>query len=112
MPDPEPLLRNLARCGMEAMAGARDLEQMARWVSDAAYKHLLTRVVMAARAREVLGRTARRPNLATGKVIVSEPRAGIVEAVVIVHEPGRTRAVAIRLEAVGARWRASAINIL
>jgi len=112
MPDPVPLLRNLARCAMEAMAGARDLEQLARWVSDAAYKHLLSRVVMAARARDVIGQKARRPTLATGTVIVSEPEAGILEAVVIVHDPVRTRAVAIRLEAVGARWRASAINIL
>jgi hypothetical protein len=34
LPDPVPLLQNLTRCVIEILAGARELEQIARWVSD------------------------------------------------------------------------------
>jgi hypothetical protein len=43
---------------------------------------------------------------------VNEPRDGVVEAVVIVHGRARTRAVALRLEGLDNRWRATAINVL
>ena len=32
LPDPRPLLENLTRCVVEILAGARELEQIARWV--------------------------------------------------------------------------------
>ena len=51
LPDPVPLLRNLARCVIEILAGARELEQIARWVSDDVHAHLLKRVVISSRAR-------------------------------------------------------------
>jgi hypothetical protein len=41
LPDPRPLVENLTRCVIEILAGARDLEQIARWVSDDVYRHLL-----------------------------------------------------------------------
>jgi len=34
LPDPAPLIENLTRCVIEVLAGARDLEQIARWVTD------------------------------------------------------------------------------
>ena len=40
-PTPSPLLENLTRCVIEILAGARDLEQIARWVTDDVYRHLL-----------------------------------------------------------------------
>jgi hypothetical protein len=33
LPNPEPLLENLTRCVIEILAGARDLEQISRWVT-------------------------------------------------------------------------------
>ena len=36
----------------------------------------------------------------------------VIEAVVVVAGPGRTRAVAIRLEGFDSRWRASSLAIL
>ena len=42
----------------------------------------------------------------------SQPADGIVEAVVIVAGPGRTRAVAIRLEGLDRRWRATSFAVL
>ena len=55
LPDPEPMLRNLTHCVIEVLAGARDLEQLARWVTDDVYRNLSKRVVLAARARRVEG---------------------------------------------------------
>ncbi len=34
LPGPVPLLENLTRCVIEILAGARDLEQISRWVTD------------------------------------------------------------------------------
>jgi len=112
LPDPEQLLRNLTHCVIEALAGARDLEQLARWVTDDVYRNLSKRVVLAARARRVKGQSAQRPAFSLGRVHLCEPADGIVEAVVIVHQRARSRAVAIRLEGLDQRWRASAIGVL
>ncbi|MCU1635092.1 MAG: 3-hydroxyacyl-CoA dehydrogenase [Cryobacterium sp.] len=112
LPDPEPLLINLTRCVIEVLAGARELDQLARWVSDDVYRHLLKRVVLSARARAVKGQPAQRPTFVIGRIMISEPRDGVVEAVVIVHTRARARAVAIRLEGMDSRWRASAVNVL
>jgi hypothetical protein len=34
LPNPEPLIENLTRCVIEILAGARELEQIARWVTE------------------------------------------------------------------------------
>ncbi len=112
LPDATPLLENLTRCVIEILAGARELEQIARWVSDDVYRHLLKRVVIASRARQITGGTVRRPHLVVGEPRISEPKDGVIEAVVVVHQRTRSRAVAIRLEGWDGRWRASAINVL
>ncbi|MGN6326491.1 Rv3235 family protein [Pseudolysinimonas sp.] len=112
LPDPAPLLENLTRCVVEILAGARDLEQIARWVSDDVYRVLLKRVVLAARARHAKGQAPQRPAFTLGSVRVCEPRDGVVEAVVVVHNRARSRAVAIRLEGLDRRWRATAISVL
>ncbi|HEY0259380.1 MAG TPA: Rv3235 family protein [Lacisediminihabitans sp.] len=112
LPDPRPLLENLTRCVVEILAGARDLEQIARWVSDDVYNNLLKRVAISARARQARGRPVTRPTFSIGSTSVFEPRDGVVEAVVIVRGRARTRAVALRLEGLDSRWRATAINVL
>lgn len=112
LPNPEPLLENLTRCVIEILAGARDLEQISRWVTDDVYRHLLKRVVLSARARQARGQPVARPTFSIGSTTVCIPRDGVVEAVVIVAGRARTRAVAIRLEGLDERWRATAINVL
>jgi hypothetical protein len=112
LPDPEPVLRNLTRCVIEALAGARDLEQLARWVNDDVYRNLSKRAVLAARARRVKGQAPQRPAFSLGRVHVSEPADGVIEGVVMVHQRARSRVVAIRLEGFDQRWRASAISVL
>ncbi|HLP22536.1 MAG TPA: Rv3235 family protein [Microbacteriaceae bacterium] len=112
LPNPEPLLVNLTRCVVEILAGARDLEQIARWVSDEVFRHLLKRVILAERSRRVRGETVVRPSFSIGNVRIFEPRDGAIEAVIMVHSRVRTRAVAIRLEGLDKRWRATAISVL
>lgn len=112
LPDPRPLVENLTRCVIEVLAGARELEQIARWVTDDVYSTLLKRQVISARARAARGRPVVRPAFALGSTIICEPRDGIIEAVVVVNSRARSRAVAIRLEGLDRRWRASAIHVL
>jgi Family of unknown function (DUF6459) len=112
LPNPQPLLENLTRCVIEILAGARDLEQIARWVTDDVYRHLLKRVVLSTRARQARGQKATRPAFSIGSTVLCETRDGVVEAVIVVHGRARSRAVAIRLEGLDARWRATAINVL
>ncbi|WP_244255813.1 Rv3235 family protein [Rathayibacter sp. VKM Ac-2760] len=112
LPDPEPILHCLTLLVVEVLGGSREIDQLARWLSDDVYRHLQKRVVMAARARSAKGRSTQRIPFTVGRVVITEPRDGIVEAVVLVHNRVRTRAVAIRLEGTDARWRATAINVL
>ncbi|WP_183086546.1 Rv3235 family protein [Mycetocola zhadangensis] len=112
LPPPEPLLENLTRCVMEVLRGARDIDQLGRWISEDVYKHLLKRQLISARARQVKGVPATRPVLVIGRITTSSPRDGVVEAVVMVYEKPRARAVAIRLEGVDRRWRATSIGVL
>ena len=97
---------------IEILAGARELEQIARWVSDDVYRHLLKRVVISSRARAAKGEQARRPAFTIGSITVTQPRDGVVEAVIVVRGRARARAVALRLEGLDRRWRATAINVL
>ena len=112
LPDPRPLIENLTRCVIEILAGARELDQIARWLNDDVYRHLLKRVVLSSRARQAKGAAALRPSFAIGSVIVCEPRDGVVEASVVVRGRARVRAVALRLEGLDRRWRATAIHVL
>lgn len=112
LPDPRPLVENLTRCVIEILAGARELEQVARWVTDDVYRTLLARATISARARAARGAPTIRPTFSVGAPRLTEPSDGVVEAVVIVTSRARARAVAIRLEGLDRRWRASAISVL
>ncbi|WP_101846460.1 Rv3235 family protein [Zhihengliuella sp. ISTPL4] len=112
LPDPAPLIRSLTQGALEALAGVREVDQLARWFSEEAYRSVVTRANLAARARSARGVTPTRPTFVIRAVRVTHPRDGIVEAVVVVAGPGRTRAVAIRLEGLDRRWRATSLAIL
>jgi hypothetical protein len=112
LPDPRPLLVNLTSCVLEVIAGARDLEQLMRWVTQDVYDSLLRRVAVSTVARSVTGQPVHRPQLVVRRIRVSEPCDGVVEAVVVVQTPARVRSIAIRLEGMDHRWRASAISVL
>lgn len=110
--DPEPFLRNLTRGILEVFAGVREVDQLARWLTEDAYRKLVTRSNLAARARSARGVPARRPVHAILSLRHSSPADGVIEAVVIVQGPARTRAVAIRIEGMDGRWRATSLALL
>lgn len=112
LPDPIPLLRSLTNGALEVLAGVREVDQLARWLSEDAFRALATRANLSARARSARGIAPARPNFQILSIRVAEPVDGIVEAVVIVAGPGRTRAVAVRLEGLDRRWRASSFAVL
>lgn len=112
LPDPEPLLRALTQGVLEALAGVREVDQLARWFSEDAYRTLVSRANLSARARSARGVAPTRPTFAILSIRVTEPADGIIEAVVVVAGPGRTRAVAIRLEGLDRRWRATSLAVL
>lgn len=112
LPDPEPLIGNLALCVVEAMAGVRDIEQVARWVTADVFRALMVRVQHAARARTARRRSARRPNVHVQLTTLQSPAEGTIEAVVVMDVGPRVLAIAIRLEGFDRRWRATSLNIL
>jgi Family of unknown function (DUF6459) len=112
LPDPEPLLKNLSVGVLEVLSGAREVEQLARWMTEDAYRKLTVRASLAARARSARGVPATRPSYALLSVRHSSPAESVVEAVIIVAGPARTRAIAIRLEGMDRRWRATSLALL
>lgn len=112
LPAPEPLVRNLTHGVLEVLAGIREVDQLARWLTEDAFRALVTRANLATRARSARGVAARRPVHAILSTRLASPADGVVEAVVIVAGPARTRAVAIRLEGWDRRWRATSLAIL
>lgn len=112
LPSPEPFLRNLTLGVLEVFAGVREVDQLARWLTEEPYRKLVTRANLAARARSARGMPAKRPVHAILSVHESSPADGIVEAVVVVRGPARTRALAVRLEGMDGRWRATSLALL
>ncbi|WP_460799664.1 Rv3235 family protein [Microbacterium sp. GXF0217] len=112
LPDPEPLLRSLTQGALEVFAGVREVDQLARWFSEDAYNKLVIRANLAARARSARDVPPSRPVFEILSVRRTAPADGVVEAVVVVAGPGRTRAVAIRLEGLDRRWRATSLAVL
>jgi hypothetical protein len=112
LPEPEPLLANLTRGVLEVLAGVREVEQLARWFTEDAFRVLVTRANLATRARSARGVPAARPVHQILTIRHCSPSDGVVEAVVIVAGPARTRAVAVRLEGMDGRWRTTSLALL
>ena len=112
LPAPEPLVRNLTIGVLEVLAGVREVEQLARWLGEDAFRALVTRANLSARARSARGVPAARPVHRIMRIRHTSPDDGIIEAVVVVAGPARTRAVALRLEGWDGRWRATSLALL
>lgn len=112
LPAPEPLLKNLTIGVLEALAGVREVDQLARWFGEDAFRALITRANLSARARSARGVAPARPVHHILSTRHSSPADGVIEGVVIVAGPARTRAVALRLEGWDGRWRATSLALL
>ncbi|GGA65011.1 hypothetical protein GCM10011490_14550 [Pseudoclavibacter endophyticus] len=107
----EALATNVARCALEAIAGTRDLDQLARWVTPGVYRALLTRVQHAERARRARRRAVSRAHVRV-RAVTAQHDVGATEATVVVELGPRVRAVCVRLEPEASRWRASSVSVL
>ena len=112
LPDPGALQQNLTIGVLEVLAGVREVDQLARWLDEDAYRALVTRANLTARARSARGVPAARPSHRILSIHCTSPADGVVEGVVISAGPARTRAVAIRLEGWDGRWRATSLALL
>ena len=81
-------------------------------MTEGVYKHMLRRAILAARGRAARRQGLTRPVLQIADKRICSPADGVVEATVILHGLARTRAVAIRLEGIDSRWRATALHVL
>ncbi|MCT2041944.1 Rv3235 family protein [Pseudoclavibacter alba] len=112
LPNPEPLAGNLGRSIIEVLAGVRDIDNLARWLSDEVYRHLLARTQYESRARRARRLVIRRPNVRHLGTRVQQLTPGIAECVVLLDMGTRVRAVALRLEWQSDRWRATSFHVL
>ncbi len=112
VPDPADTARALGLCVVEILTGGREVDSIARWVTEDVQRHLLQRAALAARARSVARRSRARPLVQVGSVRICEPAPGVAEAAVVVHTRSHARAVALRLELRQGRWRATAVGVL
>ena len=110
--DPAPLIERLSRCVVEVLLGVRSPEQLARWLDEPTYSTLLSRTMSAQRMRQA---TKRRPptRLDLSVQRVRHSRIGdAIEATAIITTSARGRAVAMRLEPIGSRLRATSLVVL
>lgn len=112
LPDPAVLVENLALGVVEVLGGVRDLEQLGRWLTEPVYKLLLRRSVLAARGRSARRQPPARPKVRIASRRITSPADGVVEATVVLTGAARSRAIAVRLEGIDGRWRATALHVL
>jgi hypothetical protein len=88
---------------VEALSGTRPLTQLTRWVTADIFEQLNARVP--ARPPSTRQRATIRSNR------VSQVSAHTAEVSVVVHDGGRVRAAAVRLQVHRTRWRATVLQI-
>jgi len=111
LPDPGRWVSQLARAIAEVSVGERPPTQLTRWVSRTELSKLSLRATYVARhpsARAQRGVTRMRT---VRSVRVCPVAPGIVETSAVLVGTDRAQAIAIRLEAVGGRWLATAIEM-
>ena len=111
---PGPEIRHIAAIAVhafEALAGMRPVAQLGNAVTWRLATQL-GRVRAARMERRSLTRDARHSTPRLGRVLTSRPTPHAVEAAVVLHTNRRTHAVAMRLEWIDDRWRATELTVL
>lgn len=112
LPPPDTFAEQIVHAVLEVLAGVREVDQLARWLSGDVYSAVVARANLTARARSARGIPALRTTHAIRNVRVSSPADHVVEATVTVATRIRTRAVALRLEGLDGRWRVTSLGVL
>lgn len=109
LPEPAGACTALVQAIVEVLGGSRPSTQLARWLTADVYAGLQRRAGLAARLRRGAAPAFR--HAVVRRVRVCEPRDGVAEACAVIIDGERVRAVALRLEGVDGRWRATAVEI-
>lgn len=110
--NPKEVLGRIATQVSEVISGVRSVEQLAPVLNEHVYESL--RIRASARARERL-KSGKKPVIRPSRVIrvhYQMPVSGVIESVVVISNRDRSRAVAIRMEGIHNRWRATNIGFL
>lgn len=112
IPDPtDRFVRALATHAFEVVEGLRSISQLGTSVSVGAARQLaLQRTAM--REKRHLYRDARQCAASPGRMHLCRPLQHVAEASVVLHTERRSYAVALRLEWVRGRWRASEVHVM
>lgn len=110
--DPKASLEAIATSVIEVMAGVRPVDLLARYLTDEVFVRLRSRASRAAAKRASSGSKVLIPSISIANMLIESPAPGVVESVVLVRFPQRTRAVTIRLEGINRCWRATAISVI
>jgi len=108
LPDPRPMTRRLTQAIAEVLAGARPAAQLARYATLDVLDHLERSTGRLGQLGPVGRGTPMRPVVAS--VHVSEPADGVAEVCAVVDTGPRRRAMALRLEGLDGRWRATELQ--
>ena len=103
---------HLVQAVIEVLAGARPIGQLARWLSPEVQGQLRRQRTAAVTPRPASATGRGNRGRAVRSVHICSPAAGVVEATVVIGGGQRSRAVALRLEAVGGQWRCTRLAIL
>ncbi len=105
LPDPRQWALRFARVALEVVTGLRPPAQLVRWTTPAVLAALTRRHALAQRGG------GRPPMAAVRSMRVCEPAAGVAEVAAVVADGARVRALAVRLEGEGGRWRVVAFDL-
>ena len=112
IPAPGPrFVRLLAAHAFEAVEGVRSITQLGGALSVGAARQLAMQR-NALRERSAVYRDTRQCIASPGRMRLCRVLPHIAEASVVVHTDRRAHAVALRLEWVHSRWRASEIHVM
>ncbi len=117
LPEPRRWAAQFVRAAVEVTAGIRPPSQLVRWTSEEVQATLARRATLAVRAARAAGRApVTTPRPVPCRVVVRSaraciPRDGVAEVSLVVSDGSRLRAVAVRLDGLDGRWRATALEI-
>lgn len=112
LPDPESRIKLIATGVIEVIKGMRSAEQLSRDLTEEAFLELQYEAAKEQRKRSKSGQKAKYIACTFRNLMKSSPRDGVVESVALVSVAERLQAVAIRLEGINHRWRATSVRYL
>lgn len=111
LPDPTAQVCRVVRAAVEVLRGERPAAQLARWVTPQVYDQLLSRGRLMREAQQNRPPRPKAHAATIRRVRLVRLGAASAEATVILHDEGRVRAAAVRLEARRGVWRVAVLEI-